>query len=181
LAATGALALGGCVSTEYVGEQIKASEQRQAAVDEAQSNQITQMDRRLADSLDRANKALEMRQSASSLTSAASSLIIRFDRNSSQISPDERTRLAELAISLLQTGEEFYLEIQGHTDSSGSPRANVEVGAKRAETVRLFLHEKGIPLRRMSTISFGDTMPLIEGDDQGTQTGNRRVEIIAFK
>lgn len=181
MAVASALALCGCVSTEYVGEQIKASEMRQATVDAAQNNEIAQLDGKLAEALDRVNQALAIREPGTKFTSASNSLMIGFELNGTRISAEDKTRLASLAVSLLETGQEFHLEIQGHTDSSGSVRANAEVGARRAEAVRLFLHEKGIPLRRMSTISFGDTMPLLTGDDRNTQAGNRRAEIIVFK
>lgn len=180
LAGTTAM-LAACASTDYVGEQIRASEQRQAAVDYAQNNEIAQLSGSLAEALERVNRGLALRDPGAKLTSAASSLIVTFGPNSTKIADEDRPRLTELAVALLEAGEDFHIEVQGHTDSSGSARANAEVGARRAEAVRLFLHEKGIPLRRISTISFGDTVPLVTGDDRTVQAGNRRAEIIVFR
>lgn len=180
-AAAGSVLMAGCASTGYVTEQIQASEQRQAAVDYAQNSQISQLDGKLVEALERVNTAIAAREPDAKLTTAAVGLIVSFGRNGTRISPDDQTRLSELAVMLLGSEDEFFIEIQGHTDSTGSARANAEVGARRAEAVRLFLHDKGIPLRRMSTISFSDTVPLVQGDDKTGQIGNRRAEIIVFK
>lgn len=176
-----ALLLGACASTGFVEKKIEAAEQRQAAVDYAQNTEIAKLNDGLSQALDRVNKALSLRDPGNRMSSAVSSLIVGFDTNSARITADDKARLAELALVLLESGEEFHLEVQGHTDATGSPRANAEVGAKRADMVRMFLHEKGIPLRRMSTISFGDTVPLLTDAEGKAQAANRRVEIIVFK
>lgn len=180
-AAAGALLAAACASTDYVGQQIAASEQRQAAIDSAQNQEISKLSGSLAEAMDRVNQSLAVREPGTKVTSAVSSLIVGFDRGAIKLTAADQAKLAELAAALLASGDEFYLEVQGHTDSSGSPRANAEIGAKRADAVRLFLHERGVPLRRMSSISFADTMPLMTGGDASAQAGNRRVEIIVFK
>ena len=54
-----------------------------------------------------------------------------------------------------------YLEIQGHTDDTGGTDYNDELGQQRAEAVRRYLaREHKLPLDRMSTISYGDTLPV---------------------
>lgn len=181
LASASALFVTGCASTDYVNEQIQAVEQRQASVDYAQNNQITQLDGKLNEALERVQTVLAAREPGTKLTTAVVGQIVSFGRNSAKISDADKARLSELAVSLLGSDEEFFIEIQGHTDSSGSSRANAEVGAHRAEAVRLFLHEKGIPLRRMSTISFSDMYPLVQSDGMAGQIGNRRAEIVVFK
>lgn len=179
--AASAFLVGACATTEYVDKQIAASEQRQAAIDSAQNEQISQLSGSLAEALQRVNQSLALRQPGTKMTSATSSLIVSFDRGAVKLADADKAKLTELAVALLSTGAEFFLEVQGHTDSTGSARANAEIGAKRADAVRLFLHEKGVPLRRMSSISFGDTMPLMTGSDPAEQAGNRRVEIIVLK
>lgn len=176
-----ALLSSGCASTDYVDEQIQAVELRQAANDYAQNNQITQLDAKLTEALERVQLALATREPNTKLSTASVGLIVSFGKNSVKMSEEDKARLSELAVSLLGSDEDFFIEIQGHTDSSGSPRTNAQVGANRAEAVRLYLHDKGIPLRRMSTISFGDMYPLVQGDDKSVQVGNRRAEIIVFK
>ena len=73
-----------------------------------------------------------------------------------------------------------YLEIQGHTDSTGSKSGNMRLGEERAEAVRLFMNQQGVPLNRMSTISYGDAAPVAPNTTREGRAQNRRVVLVVL-
>ena len=68
---------------------------------------------------------------------------------------------------LKSENKNVYLEIQGHTDSTGSDMYNYKLGEERAEAVRRYLNKQGVALNRMSTISYGKDEPVDFEQDQG--------------
>ncbi|HUO11267.1 MAG TPA: OmpA family protein, partial [Caulobacteraceae bacterium] len=70
--------------------------------------------------------------------------------------------------------------IQGHTDSTGSKAENVRLGEERAEAVRLFFYQQGVPLNRMSTISYGDASPVAPNNTRAGRAQNRRVVVVVM-
>ena len=75
---------------------------------------------------------------------------------------------------------DLYLEIQGFTDSTGSPEYNEQLGAQRAEAVRRSLSRQGIALNRMSTISYGAETPVAPNNTREGRAQNRRVAIVVL-
>jgi outer membrane protein OmpA-like peptidoglycan-associated protein len=70
------------------------------------------------------------------------------------------------------------VEIEGHTDSVGSKTVNDHVGWVRAETVKRYLHEKhGVPLDKMTVISYGKERPIAPNGTREGRAQNRRVVI----
>ena len=70
------------------------------------------------------------------------------------------------------------VQINGHTDTKGSPDANMELSKARAEAVKKFLMTNAptsFPAERVQTRGYGQTMPI------GTDAQNRRVEILLRK
>jgi outer membrane protein OmpA-like peptidoglycan-associated protein len=93
--------------------------------------------------------------------------------NSPELGAGDRAKLDELGTRLKGSEEEYHLDIQGHTDNLGTDDNNYALGRARAEVVKRYLHERaGVPLSRMSTISYGATQPVT-----GSSTGNRRIVI----
>ncbi len=75
-----------------------------------------------------------------------------------------------------------YLEIQGHTDDTGGADFNDQLGQQRAEAVRRYLaREHKLPLGRMSTISYGDTLPVETNKTALGRSKNRRVVIVVLE
>ena len=75
----------------------------------------------------------------------------------------------------------MFVEIQGHTDATGSDTVNQQLGLKRAEAVRLHLARAGMPLARMATISYGESAPLAENSTREGRSANRRVHMIVMR
>ena len=72
--------------------------------------------------------------------------------------------------------QNYYLEIEGHTDSRGSTATNERLGLQRAEAVKRYLYEQhNVPLHKMNVISFGETKPAAPNTNRTNRATNRRV------
>ena len=86
---------------------------------------------------------------------------MRFKINSFELTKDAKSALDEFAVKVQALDKGVYLEIQGHTDDTGGTDYNDQLGQQRAEAVRRYLaRQHKLPLGRMSTISYGDTVPV---------------------
>ena len=93
--------------------------------------------------------------------------------------PDElRAKLDELATKLKANPAGNYIEIEGHTDSTGSTEMNHRLGLARAETAKRYLYETyQIPLHKINVISYGETKPVASNNTRAGRAQNRRVVI----
>ena len=79
-----------------------------------------------------------------------------FKLNSDDLSDSAKGELDSLASRLKADNRNVFLEIEGHTDSSGPEAFNLVLGQRRAESVRRYLNgNHSIPLHRMSVITYG--------------------------
>lgn len=92
---------------------------------------------------------------------------------------DEAKVSIDQAIQALKTENKgVFMEIEGHTDSVGSPLYNQKLGEERAMAVRDYLHdEMGIALNRIEVISYGETQPVTDNKTRANRAENRRVVI----
>lgn len=102
---------------------------------------------------------------------------VKFKENKAQLSEEAQANLTQLINQLKTDNKSVYVEIQGHTDNLGSDKHNYDLGLERAESVRRFLSENGIPLHRISTISYGETRPVADNKTKAGRSQNRRVVI----
>jgi peptidoglycan-associated lipoprotein len=71
-----------------------------------------------------------------------------------------------------------YIEIEGHTDSAGTPDTNYRLGLQRAENVKRYLYEQHqVPLHRINVISYGEDKPIAPNKTRDGRAQNRRVVI----
>ena len=90
-----------------------------------------------------------------------------------------REKLSKLSGILLAYPGEYKLGIEGHTDSVGSDSYNQKLSQERAESVKGFLVEQGIPAERIPAVEgFGRTRPAAPNDTPPNREKNRRVEIV---
>jgi outer membrane protein OmpA-like peptidoglycan-associated protein len=69
--------------------------------------------------------------------------------------------------------------IQGHSWDEGAPEVTLRLSQERADSVlRFLIEDEGISPRNVSSIGYGDTMPLVQGKDEASAARNRRVEIV---
>lgn len=107
---------------------------------------------------------------------------VRFPHDSYQLSADAQKALDEFAGKVKEYGQGVYMEIQGHTDDTGSPQYNDVLGQLRSEAVRRYLsRQHSLPLGRMATISYGDTLPTAPNKTRDGRAENRRVVVVVLE
>jgi outer membrane protein OmpA-like peptidoglycan-associated protein len=93
-----------------------------------------------------------------------------------------KAALTEFADKLRAENKNVFIEIQGHTDNLGPAAGNLRLGRERAETTRDFLHGScGIPLHRMTVVSYGETRPVAENSTREGRMKNRRVVLVVLQ
>lgn len=102
---------------------------------------------------------------------------ISFDRNSATLKPELRGVLDAFAGNLRQNGAGLIVRIVGHTDSTGTDAINEPLSQRRADTVRDYLTDRGIPGSRIETAGRGSREPIASNATPEGQSKNRRVEI----
>jgi peptidoglycan-associated lipoprotein len=89
-----------------------------------------------------------------------------------------RTRIDEMITSLKADPRGNFVEIEGHTDSSGDKMTNQRIGEARAEAVKRYLYETHqVPLHKMNVISYGEEKPVSPNRTRDGRAQNRRVVI----
>ena len=93
--------------------------------------------------------------------------------------PDEaKQKIDQMVSQLKQDPKNIFLEIEGHTDSLGTPKVNERIGLERAESVKKYLYEQyQIPLHKMNVISYGQEKPIAPNKTKAGRAQNRRVVI----
>lgn len=105
---------------------------------------------------------------------------MKFPVDGSALSPEAEERLTTLLNQLKTQNKPVYIEIQGHTDSTGSDAYNQKLGMERAEAARLFLYKQGLPLSRIATISYGESAPVASNATPQGRAANRRVVLVVL-
>jgi len=70
------------------------------------------------------------------------------------------------------------VRLEGHTDERGSREYNIGLGERRAQTVRRALLAQGVAESQITTVSYGEERPAVEGSDEAAFAQNRRVEFV---
>jgi peptidoglycan-associated lipoprotein len=168
-ALTCVLALGGCATKDFVNKQVGAVADR-----------VSTVDRTSQDALARATAAGKLAEGKFLFQEVLSDDGMKFETARSDLSPEVRDRLDAFIDKLKGANKNVFIEIQGHTDSTGSNAFNYRLGEARAEAVRRYLNEHGVALNRMSTISYGPDAPVAPNTDPAGRSQNRRVVLIVL-
>jgi outer membrane protein OmpA-like peptidoglycan-associated protein len=195
MGAAAALALlPACATKKYVSGEVEkssaASEKHiaevESQVEQTQSQlgqheqRITELDKATKDALDRANQAGKLAEGKFNYSVVLSDDNSHFPLNGHELSQAAKQQLDEFVDHLKNENKNVYIEIQGHTDSTGPSDYNMKLGEERAEAVRLYLNEKGVALNRMATISYGETQPVESNKTKTGRAKNRRVVLIVL-
>lgn len=100
---------------------------------------------------------------------------VYFDFDSSDIKAEYRPLLEKKA-AWLKANPDARVRIEGHCDDRGTAEYNVALGEKRALRVLDYLVSLGAPARRLSTISYGEERPAVQGQNEEAWARNRRAE-----
>jgi outer membrane protein OmpA-like peptidoglycan-associated protein len=101
---------------------------------------------------------------------------IHFDTDKADLKPGAAKTLEEV-VKLLTTHPDLAVEIQGHTDSTGSDEHNLDLSRRRAATVKSYLLLYGISGGRLTTTGFGESKPVGDNTTEEGRAINRRVEL----
>ena len=101
---------------------------------------------------------------------------IYYQTDSFRILPQSEPGLQSL-VDFLKNNNNLKVEIQGHTDSSGSSEKNMTLSERRAESVVNYLTEKGISASRLNYAGYGDTVPIESNETVEGRALNRRTTI----
>lgn len=74
----------------------------------------------------------------------------------------------------LKSNSQAKVEVEGHCDERGTSEYNLALGAKRAKAARDYLVSLGISPERLSTISYGEEVPLCHESTESCWAQNRR-------
>jgi peptidoglycan-associated lipoprotein len=179
----GALWLGGCATQDYVDKHVATVQGQVDTVkghSQEQDEHIGAADRTAHEALDRAIAAGKLAQGKFLYSMVLTDDATKFPPNGATLSDEAKSRLSELANKLKTANRNVYLEIQGYTDSTGGPAANMALGQERAEAVRLYLNEQGVALNRMATISYGQDNPVAPNNTRDGRAQNRRVVLVVL-
>ena len=196
IVASSAMLLSACATHEFVRETVAPL---QTGVDglgtrvQSHDDRLKALDGRLQGS---ETQILALQQEAAARAQAANNLPappgllmstlltddkVKFSSGRAQLTEQADHELDQLVAKLKADNQPVFVEIQGHTDATGSDAVNQQLGLKRAEAVRLYLARAGLPLARMATISYGESAPLADNNTREGRSTNRRVQVIVMR
>jgi len=125
--------------------------------------------------LEQFNRILDTRDTPRGLVVNMADVL--FDTGRFDLRPIAREKLARLSgIVLAHPG--LNLDIEGHTDSTGSDEFNQKLSEQRADSVQKYLIDQGLPDSSLTAAGFGKSMPVADNSTAAGRQQNRRVEII---
>lgn len=197
------LTITGCATKKYVrGETEAVQGQLSGRIDDVQG-QVEQSQSRLdqhdqdiqrvggeaqtasktaQEALSRAQEAGKLAQGKFLYEAVLTDDKVKFPVDRSTLSDAARAALDEFATGIKGQNKNVYVEIQGHTDSTGSETYNEKLGQERATTVQKYLNQQhGFPLHRMNVISYGESSPIADNGNREGRAQNRRVNLVVLE
>lgn len=181
----------GCASKKNVKKEVDRIDQEMQGIEssvEANQTRLKEHDTQIAQLSKESQEALARAESARKL--AMGKLLyevtltdedVKFETAKADLPDKAREILDNLLAQMKADNKNVYIEIQGHTDNRAGEEYNLELGAERADSVRRYLSENGIPLHRISTISYGESRPVADNTTKDGRSKNRRVVIIVLE
>jgi outer membrane protein OmpA-like peptidoglycan-associated protein len=102
---------------------------------------------------------------------------VLFDTNKWNIKPEGQAEL-DKGVAFLLKNPQLKVEIQGHTDSTGTAAWNATLAQRRAESVMKYLVSKGVPADQLTAKGFGPANPVAPNDTPEGRAKNRRVDFM---
>ena len=107
----------------------------------------------------------------------ASGVIVYFDYDRAEIKPEFVPVVAAHA-KFLNGNAQRKVRLEGHSDERGSREYNIGLGERRAQAVRRALMLQGVTENQITTVSYGEERPAVQGSDESAYGKNRRVELV---
>jgi peptidoglycan-associated lipoprotein len=92
-----------------------------------------------------------------------------------KINSDAVSKLDKTA-AWMQANPEAQIQVAGHCDERGTNEYNMALGERRAKKAKMYLVDKGVAADRISTLSYGEEMPVDPGHNEAAWAKNRRAE-----
>ena len=105
---------------------------------------------------------------------------ILFATNKSDLNATSKNELAKFS-NVLKQNTDCYVDIYGHTDSTGNDGINIPLSNSRAQSVAIYLRQCGISDAQMKKVEgYGSTQPVADNSTASGRQLNRRVEIYLY-
>ncbi|MEO8594924.1 MAG: OmpA family protein [Candidatus Solibacter sp.] len=125
--------------------------------------------------LEQFNRILETRDSPRGLVVTMADVL--FDTGKFDLREQAREKLARFS-GILLAHPGLTLEVEGHTDATGSDELNQKLSLQRSGAVRDYLIRQGLPETGITATGFGKEMPVADNSTAAGRQQNRRVELI---
>lgn len=99
-----------------------------------------------------------------------------FEQRKSEIDPQSFEELDEI-VAMLKDNPKMVVQLEGHTDSNGNAKANMDLSQDRVDAVKKYLTGKGVDKGQVKTKAFGGTKPATKEKTPEARNYNRRVEM----
>lgn len=106
--------------------------------------------------------------------------VVHFEVSKDLLTQEDRTFLNRVAESMKKLPK-VRIQIQGHTDNTGSDKINIPLGENRAKVVRDYLVAQGIDSKRLEIKGFSSTKPIDTNDTPEGRAKNRRADMVVIK
>lgn len=103
---------------------------------------------------------------------------IHFEFDSFALSEEARRILEQKADWIKSQDPNTRIIVTGHCDPRGTETYNKYLGVLRANAVKQYLVNSGVPFEQVRIVSAGAQQPLVEGEDESIWALNRRVEFL---
>ncbi|CAM2009816.1 peptidoglycan-associated lipoprotein Pal [Acanthopleuribacter pedis] len=97
-----------------------------------------------------------------------------FNFDQSALTESARDKLSRYA-QALKANPDMPILLEGHADTRGTDDYNLALGERRAQAVKRYLLQLGVPANQMRTISYGELKPLDPSKGETAWAKNRRV------
>lgn len=152
-------------------QQLAAAQQQAQAAEQARLEAAEQRQRLVS----QLNSVLQTKDTARGVVSQMSDVL--FDINKATLKTDAMIRLAKIS-GILLSYPDISLEIDGYTDSTGTPQWNQVLSEQRAMAVRDFLVSQGVSVDNVTAQGFGQENPIASNETAAGRKANRRVELV---
>ena len=103
--------------------------------------------------------------------------IVYFEYDRAEIKP-EFVPIVTAHAKYLNANSSNKVRLEGHSDERGSREYNIGLGERRAQAVRRALMLQGVTEAQITTVSYGEERPAVQGSDESAYAKNRRVELV---
>lgn len=153
-------------------EAAAAQAQAQAAAASKSADSARDARERLRSQL---NTVLATSESARGLIVNMSDVL--FDTGKYTLKPNTQISLAKVS-GILQSYPGLKLQVEGYTDSTGSPEFNQKLSENRAGAVRNFLVAQGVNADNIAATGYGMAKPVADNNTAQGRSLNRRVQLV---